>query len=90
MRIFIQLQKEKDLELTARIGQQLLSRTGTLEARVLELESELKCSNERAAQLAHDLAAKSELVRVLASDQDGADSTDGGDDELGKFVFLYY
>ncbi|XP_026462344.1 trafficking kinesin-binding protein milt [Ctenocephalides felis] len=75
-------EKEKDLELTARIGQQLLARTGTLEARVTELEAELKCSNERAAQLAHDLAAKSELVRVLASDQDGADSADGGDDEL--------
>ena len=64
----ISLQKEKDLELTARIGKELLTHNQKLETTVQELENELKAANEKITQLTYELAKKSELIQVLTND----------------------
>lgn len=58
------LQKEKDLELTARIGKELLTANGRLEARVTALEGELRSARDLVTQLRHDLNAKADLLQV--------------------------
>lgn len=57
-------QKEKDLELTARIGKELLAANGRLEARVTSLEGELRSARDHITQLRHDLSAKTDLLQV--------------------------
>lgn len=59
------MQKEKDLELTARIGKELLAANGRLEARVTSLEGELRSARDSITQLRHDLSAKTDLLQVL-------------------------
>lgn len=61
-------EKEKDLELTARIGKELLAANGRLEARVTSLEGELRSARDQVTQLRHDLQAKSDLLQVLTND----------------------
>ncbi|XP_041976919.1 trafficking kinesin-binding protein milt isoform X2 [Aricia agestis] len=61
-------EKEKDLELTARIGKELLSANGRLEARVTALEGELRGARDHITQLRHDLSAKTDLLQVLTND----------------------
>lgn len=68
-------EKEKDLELTVQIGKELLTQNGRLEKRIVDLEAELKKSNEERAQLAHDLHQKSELIAVLTNDIDEGNET---------------
>lgn len=58
------MQKEKDLELTARIGKELLTANGRLEARVTALEGELRSARDHITQLRHDLNAKTDLLQV--------------------------
>ncbi|GBP21973.1 Trafficking kinesin-binding protein milt [Eumeta japonica] len=73
-------EKEKDLELTARIGKELLAANGRLEARVTALEGELRTARDHVTQLRHDLHAKSDLLQVLTNDtEEGADSPDKED-----------
>lgn len=60
----MRLQKEKDLELTARIGKELLAANGRLEARVTSLEGELRSARDNITQLRHDLSAKTDLLQV--------------------------
>lgn len=70
-------EKEKDLELTARIGKELLSANGRLEARVTALEGELRTSRDLITQLRHDLNAKSDLLQVLTNDtEEGSSPTE--------------
>ncbi|XP_037913728.1 trafficking kinesin-binding protein milt isoform X3 [Hermetia illucens] len=69
-------EKEKDLELTVQIGKELLTQNGRLEKRIVDLEAELKKSNEERAQLAHDLHQKSELIAVLTNDIDEGNETE--------------
>ncbi|KAI5641782.1 hypothetical protein NE865_06086 [Phthorimaea operculella] len=57
-------EKEKDLELTARIGKQLLATNARLEATVNSLEGELRSARDQITQLRHDLSAKTELLQV--------------------------
>lgn len=57
-------QKEKDLELTAHIGKELLATIGQLEARVADLEGELRNARDHVTQLRHELNAKSDLLQV--------------------------
>lgn len=59
-------QKEKDLELTARIGKELLTHNNKLEASVNSLEAELKAAKDEITQLAHDVIKKTELIQVGA------------------------
>ncbi|KAJ2952839.1 hypothetical protein O0L34_g7205 [Tuta absoluta] len=61
-------EKEKDLELTARIGKQLLATNARLEASVNSLEGELRSARDQITQLRHDLSAKTELLQVLTND----------------------
>lgn len=59
------LQKEKDLELTARIGKELLTHNNKLETNVANLEAELKAANDKIEQITHELAKKTELIQVV-------------------------
>ncbi|XP_063377947.1 trafficking kinesin-binding protein milt isoform X1 [Cydia fagiglandana] len=61
-------EKEKDLELTARIGKELLATNGVLEARVNSLEGELRSARDHITQLRHDLTAKTDLLQILTND----------------------
>ncbi|CAG0881840.1 unnamed protein product [Cyprideis torosa] len=63
-------EKEKDVELAARIGQQLLERNKALEARVTELENELGIANEDLTQLRYQLQTKTELLQIYLSADD--------------------
>lgn len=63
---FFVLQKEKDLELTARIGKELLSHNNKLESHVAALEAELKTANDKIEQISHELIKKTELIQVCA------------------------
>lgn len=61
------LQKEKDLELTARIGKELLANNQRLENNVASLEAELRTTNEKLTQLNHELQKKTELIQVSSA-----------------------
>lgn len=52
------------MELTARIGKELLAANGRLESRVTALEGELRGARDLVTQLRHDLNAKTELLQV--------------------------
>ncbi|XP_012143514.2 trafficking kinesin-binding protein milt isoform X1 [Megachile rotundata] len=67
-------EKEKDLELTARIGKELLSHNQKLETTVTSLESDLKEANERITQLTHELTKKTELIQILTNDAEETSS----------------
>ncbi|CAL1548102.1 unnamed protein product [Lymnaea stagnalis] len=71
-------EKERDLELAARIGQTLLSKNNELTTRSEILEEQLTLANDRVNQLRHDLSMKDELLRFYNEDlelQHGADVT---------------
>ncbi|XP_063225295.1 trafficking kinesin-binding protein milt isoform X3 [Bacillus rossius redtenbacheri] len=70
-------EKEKDLELTARIGKELLAHNQKLEAGVAALEAELRTANERLTQLSHEVLKKTELIQVLTNDVDDSSSESG-------------
>ncbi|BFZ15608.1 hypothetical protein BsWGS_18646 [Bradybaena similaris] len=56
-------EKERDLELAARIGQTLLSKNKELSSRVEALEEQLNQASDKVNQLRHDLSMKDELIR---------------------------
>ena len=64
-------EKENDLELAAKIGQELLERNLRLEERVNGLEVQLNSSTELITQLRHELAVKSDLLHVYTNDAIG-------------------
>ncbi|XP_014255275.1 trafficking kinesin-binding protein milt isoform X2 [Cimex lectularius] len=70
-------EKEKDIELTARLGQELLAQNSKLEAKIEQLENELRISNEKTIQLSHDLQKKSEIIQILTNDIDDSGSEAG-------------
>ncbi|VDM95680.1 unnamed protein product, partial [Onchocerca ochengi] len=57
------LQKEKDLELAAKIGQSLLEQNHELQTKNEFLEEALNASNDMVVQLRHDLHIRSNLLR---------------------------
>ena len=61
-------EKENDLELAAKIGQELLERNKRLEDRVNGLEIQLSSSTELITQLRHELSVKSDLLHVYTND----------------------
>ncbi|CAB4065854.1 TRAK1 [Lepeophtheirus salmonis] len=61
-------EKEKDLELAAKIGQELLERNKYLDERVTSLEGSALSSNELITQLRHDLTIKTGLLRAYTND----------------------
>ncbi|XP_025404778.1 trafficking kinesin-binding protein milt isoform X2 [Sipha flava] len=74
-------EKEKDLELTARIGKELLTGNQTLEARIGLLETELKTVNERYTQASYELQKKNDLIKILSNDADDT-GYEANDDEV--------
>lgn len=64
------LQKEKDLELTARIGKELLVTNNKLENTVSSLETDLRAAHEKITQLSHEMQKKTELIQILSNDMD--------------------
>ncbi|XP_011251147.1 trafficking kinesin-binding protein milt isoform X5 [Camponotus floridanus] len=70
-------EKEKDLELTARIGKELLAHNQKLESTVNALEAELKEANEKITQLNHEVLKKTELIQILTNDVDESSSEAG-------------
>lgn len=67
----VNLQKEKDLELTARIGKELLERNQELKAQVQSLQAENWSVHESNTQLKHELHQKTQILHALTSDEDG-------------------
>lgn len=63
-------EKEKDLELAARIGQGLLTRNKALEERLIAVEGELTSAHDTVTQLRHDLLLKGELLQIYSNDFD--------------------
>ncbi|XP_060528110.1 trafficking kinesin-binding protein milt isoform X2 [Cylas formicarius] len=63
-------EKEKDLELTARIGKELLQSNNRLENTVASLETDLKAAYEKITQLSHEVHKKTELIQILTNDMD--------------------
>ena len=60
-------EKENDLELAAKIGQELLERNQRLEERVSGLEVQLNSNIELITQLRHNLTTKTELLHVYSN-----------------------
>ncbi|XP_041936561.1 trafficking kinesin-binding protein 2 isoform X1 [Alosa sapidissima] len=60
-------ERDRDLELAARIGQSLLQRNHVLQERNESLEEQLAQALDRVHQLQHELGKKDELLRMVAS-----------------------
>uniref|UniRef100_A0A8C2JQV5 Trafficking protein, kinesin binding 1a n=1 Tax=Cyprinus carpio TaxID=7962 RepID=A0A8C2JQV5_CYPCA len=67
-------EKERDLELAARIGQSLLKKNKTLSERNTVLEEQVEHIREEVSQLRHDLSMKEELLQFYTS---AAEESDG-------------
>lgn len=76
--------KEKDLEMTARIGQSLLQRNKQLMMKIEAMEDYLSQTNENAAQLEHDLQIKSKLVQMYSQDVETASSIHSNESKEDK------
>uniref|UniRef100_A0A0L8GPM6 HAP1 N-terminal domain-containing protein n=1 Tax=Octopus bimaculoides TaxID=37653 RepID=A0A0L8GPM6_OCTBM len=66
--------KERDLELAARIGQTLLEKNKELSDKADHLEDQLSAANDKVSQLKHDLSMKDELLRFYTQDLENAES----------------
>lgn len=64
------------MELTARIGKELLTHNQKLESTVNALEAELKTANEKITQLTHESSKKTELIQILTNDVEESGSED--------------
>ncbi|XP_036425641.1 trafficking kinesin-binding protein 2 isoform X3 [Colossoma macropomum] len=60
-------ERDRDLELAARIGQSLLQRNHVLQERSENLEEQLTQALDQVHQLQHELCKKDELLRMVAS-----------------------
>uniref|UniRef100_A0A8D3BMD7 Huntingtin associated protein 1 n=1 Tax=Scophthalmus maximus TaxID=52904 RepID=A0A8D3BMD7_SCOMX len=63
-------EKERDLELAARIGQSLLKQNQELTARNEMLDEQLEIAKEEIAQLRHELSMRDDLLQFYASTED--------------------
>uniref|UniRef100_A0A8B9KVU5 Trafficking protein, kinesin binding 2 n=1 Tax=Astyanax mexicanus TaxID=7994 RepID=A0A8B9KVU5_ASTMX len=60
-------ERDRDLELAARIGQSLLQRNHVLQERTENLEEQLTQALDQVHQLQHEVCKKDELLRMVAS-----------------------
>ncbi|CAG0914198.1 unnamed protein product [Notodromas monacha] len=67
-------EKEKDLELAAQIGQQLLGRNRALEEKIGSLETELSATSETVVELRHQVQIKSNLLELYSMSDVDTDS----------------
>uniref|UniRef100_T2M3I9 Trafficking kinesin-binding protein 1 n=1 Tax=Hydra vulgaris TaxID=6087 RepID=T2M3I9_HYDVU len=74
--------REKDLELAAKIGQSLLQRNKKLMTKIEKIEEYLSQTKEKELQLKHDLDIKTELVKLYYEDDEriSLDSSESRDD----------
>lgn len=70
-------EKEKDLELTARIGKELLVTNQKLENTVAVLENDLRLANENITQLNYELLQKHDLIQILTNDVEQSEPEEG-------------
>ncbi|XP_046900031.1 trafficking kinesin-binding protein 1 isoform X1 [Hypomesus transpacificus] len=63
-------EKERDLELAARIGQSLLKKNRDLTARNELLDEQMEIAKEEIAQLRHELSMRDDLLHLYASTED--------------------
>ncbi|XP_018090176.1 trafficking kinesin-binding protein 1 isoform X1 [Xenopus laevis] len=63
-------EKERDLELAARIGQSLLKQNRELTDRNLLLEEQLEASKEEASQLRHEASMREDLLHLYISNSE--------------------
>ncbi|XP_018093432.1 trafficking kinesin-binding protein 1 isoform X2 [Xenopus laevis] len=63
-------EKERDLELAARIGQSLLKQNRELTERNLILEEQLEASKEEASQLRHEMSMREDLLHLYISNSE--------------------
>ncbi|KAM4585063.1 trafficking kinesin-binding protein 1 isoform 3-T4 [Odontesthes bonariensis] len=63
-------EKERDLELAARIGQSLLKQNQDLTARNEMLDEQLEIAKEEIAQLRHELSMRDDLLQFYASTEE--------------------
>ncbi|KAI4900599.1 hypothetical protein NFI96_017280 [Prochilodus magdalenae] len=63
-------EKERDLELAARIGQSLLKQNKTLAERNELLDEQLEIAKEEIAQLRHELSMRDDLLQLYASSEE--------------------
>lgn len=63
-------EKEKDLELTAHIGKDLLTENTRLKKQIEDLENDVKLANENCIQLKYELTTKCSLLAALTSDDE--------------------
>ncbi|XP_045179167.2 trafficking kinesin-binding protein 1-like isoform X3 [Mercenaria mercenaria] len=68
-------EKERDLELAAKIGQTLLEKNKYFEEKNEELELLISQANERINQLKHDLSMKDELLKIYTQTYEGGDAS---------------
>ncbi|XP_055494338.1 trafficking kinesin-binding protein 2 [Leucoraja erinacea] len=67
-------ERDRDLELAARIGQSLLQRNRVLSERNDLLEEQLAQAYDQVNQLQHELSKKDELLRIVASASEESES----------------
>ncbi|CAH1188241.1 unnamed protein product [Phyllotreta striolata] len=75
-------EKEKDLELTARIGKELLITNNKLENTVSSLETDLRTAHEKIVQLSHEVQKKTELIQILTNDMDESGFENGNNGKI--------
>ncbi|WKX90819.1 hypothetical protein Q1695_009571 [Nippostrongylus brasiliensis] len=78
------MQKDRDLEIAAKIGQSLLEQNRDLQQRTEFLEESLAKSSEEMIQMKHELDRKAELLRVYCHYDDDGFSRETTDDSLKK------
>lgn len=66
-------EKERDLELAARIGQSLLDQNQSQNDRIDELETELTQAREKITQLKHEISSKKELLEIYFKREEDED-----------------
>ncbi|XP_062869015.1 trafficking kinesin-binding protein 1 [Trichomycterus rosablanca] len=69
-------EKERDLELAARIGQSLLKQNKTLKERNELLDEQLEIAKEEIAQLRHELSMRDDLLQFYAGTEEGETSAE--------------
>ncbi|XP_072381431.1 trafficking kinesin-binding protein milt isoform X2 [Diabrotica undecimpunctata] len=79
-------EKEKDLELTARIGKELLVNNNKLENTVASLETDLKAAHEKITQLSHEIHKKTELIQILTNDMEDTGFENGSSGKVNLDV----
>ncbi|KAL6731440.1 hypothetical protein Aduo_002307 [Ancylostoma duodenale] len=78
------MQKDRDLEIAAKIGQSLLEQNKDLQQRTEFLEESLAKSSEEMVQMKHELDRKAELLRVYCHYDDDGFTRETIDDSLKK------